>query len=724
VSPKTPATSGGPDQGEAFKRISRQIDQAFEEAARLAGSALPPANFFQEFLSKVLAGISAPAGAVWIRTPQGFLQLQCQEKIETVGLDNHPNGRQSHNELLRQAFQTGRPMLLEPFSGTAILEGTPAGNPTEFVTLIAPILEDEKKPVGLVEVWQAPGFDPRAQRTFLNYLVQMAGYASQYLKATVNRQTVNQEQVWSQLEGFAANVHASLNVTEVSYTVANEGRRLVQCDRLSVAIREGRKVKIEAVSGADVVEKRSALIQLQRKLARQVIRWGEKLVYRGTPEEGLPPGVHHALDAYLAESNSKLLVVLPLYDERDKPKENPTKPQQTDPIKKARSALVMECFEPPAAVEPIIARTEVVGRHAASALYNAVELRRVPMKFIWKPIAAVQEGLGGKTRAIILAVVAGVAALVGAMIFVPYPLKLDAKGALMPRERQSVYSPSDAQVVAIQVGPGATVGPETPLILLRDYEMKKKLDEIQAMIEGAQKKLSAPEPPASASPMERERYRSEKQQADTTLQALQMQLDTLREQNNLEGQSGLLWVKAPAFDPTLGGRMTGAARPEWTVLDSPGFQEALLNRNISRKDALLHLGNRVGVWEIQLKIPQKHVGQLLEAYGPSPKPDAELDVDLVLRSTPTKTFRGKLAHKDLAREATPNRDDHNESDPVVMAYVRVSGPGIPEDMQLPREQLLSGVEVVTRIRCGTHPMGYSLFYGVWDFLYEQVFKLI
>ena len=49
-------------------------------------------------------------------------------------------------------------------------------------------------------------------------------------------------------EGFAANVHASLNVTEVAYTVANEGRRLVQCDRLSVAVREGRKVKIEAVS--------------------------------------------------------------------------------------------------------------------------------------------------------------------------------------------------------------------------------------------------------------------------------------------------------------------------------------------------------------------------------------------------------------------------------------------------------------------------------------------
>jgi len=30
--------------------------------------------------------IEAPAGAVWLRTPQGFLQLACQENIEKVGL--------------------------------------------------------------------------------------------------------------------------------------------------------------------------------------------------------------------------------------------------------------------------------------------------------------------------------------------------------------------------------------------------------------------------------------------------------------------------------------------------------------------------------------------------------------------------------------------------------------------------------------------------------------
>jgi hypothetical protein len=28
--------------------------------------------------------------------------------------------------------------------------------------------------------------------------------------------------------------------------------------------------------------------------------------------------------------------------------------------------------------------------------------------------------------------------------------------------------------------------------------------------------------------------------------------------------------------------------------------------------------------------------------------------------------------------------------------------------------------VVAKVRCGDHAMGYSLFYGVWEFIYEKV----
>ena len=53
---------------------------------------------------------------------------------------------------------------------------------------------------------------------------------------------------------------------------------------------------------------------------------------------------------------------------------------------------MMECFEPAANAEQMLARLEVIGRHATSALYNAAEHRRIPMRFIWLPLAAILVG--------------------------------------------------------------------------------------------------------------------------------------------------------------------------------------------------------------------------------------------------------------------------------------------------------------------------------------------
>ncbi len=62
--------------GPTIEQIRRQINRLFEEVAQLAEQQdLSPAHFYAELLQRVLTGIAAPAGAVWLRTPQGNLQL-------------------------------------------------------------------------------------------------------------------------------------------------------------------------------------------------------------------------------------------------------------------------------------------------------------------------------------------------------------------------------------------------------------------------------------------------------------------------------------------------------------------------------------------------------------------------------------------------------------------------------------------------------------------------
>ena len=87
------------------------------------------------------------------------------------------------------------------------------------------------------------------------------------------------------------------------------------------------------------------------------------------------------------------------------------------------------------------------------------------MRFLWMPLAKLQDGLGGKTKAIASLIVVGVIALVAAMILVPYPLKMEANGQLLPINRRQVYAPAEGQVVDIPAraevrqlrGPGSRI---------------------------------------------------------------------------------------------------------------------------------------------------------------------------------------------------------------------------------------------------------------------------
>jgi len=691
-----------------IEQTRQQINRLREEVARLSESELTPANYYGEFLMRVLSALAAPAGAVWLRTPHGNLQLQYQIQMQQVGLDATETSRQAHDELLRQAVQQGRPVYLPPQSSGPKGDGPGpvAGNPTNYLLLLAPILMGNQV-AGLVEVWQAPDRHPSAIQGFMQFLVHMAELASRYMRNRLLGEMTGQQQLWTQLETFSRQIHGSLNPMEVSYLIANEGRRLIDCDRVSIAIRQGKRTRIEAISGADVVEKRSNLVQRMRALADSVLVWGEKLVYSGSKDDSLPPDVLWALDAYLEESSSKLLVVLPLRDEREQESKKPP-----------RSALVMECFEPAESSEQLVARMEVVGRHSAPALYNAVEHRRIPFRFVWMPLAKIQEGLGGKARAIVAGIAAGLAVLVAVLVLVPYPLKMDATGQFLPVTRRLVYSPVPGRVDHFDVKPGDMVDEEDNLIDMDDFTLHMKLIQLQKDIDTAQGVLAELDRQYNeARAVDKPRIDQERATQKATRYAKMQERKAMIERTNSDpARPGHFWLKSPLFPEDL--KHTGDPL-KWTVLNAD-FQENLTNREVKPSDPLLRLGYKEGPWEIELKIPQKHIGQVLQAFETEHK--EELDVDLLLRSQPTKVYKGKLARDRIAGEANPNKDDNNEAEPVVLAWVRIDGADIAKDDQIPLDpkQRVTGTEVHAKIRCGNHAMGYSLFYGVWEFVYEKI----
>jgi hypothetical protein len=337
------------------------------------------------------------------------------------------------------------------------------------------------------------------------------------------------------------------------------------------------------------------------------------------------------------------------------------------------------------------------------------------MRFIWGPLAKVQEGLGGKARAILFCIGAVLVALVGVLVFVPGTLKVESKGMLQPRDRGLVYAKREGmiQVIPPDVKPGAFVHKGKILLQMFDENLAGQITKHLAEGVAADQKLRSArfaEQEANkkgAQPGELNPIRTSKIEAEQMKREALGNLRILQELFDADLQHpGVFWVRAP----TSG-----------TILTSD-FREILLNRRVNPREPLMRIGQtstRVADWEVELKIPQKNIGQVLAAY-PANDSRAELDVDLLLISQPTRVYKGKLARYKISAEANPNSDDNNETEPVVIARVRISGDDIPKEDQLPAKLLLTGTEVHAKVRCGQHALGYTLFYGVWEFFYEKV----
>ena len=386
---------------------------------------------------------------------------------------------------------------------------------------------------------------------------------------------------------------------------------------------------------------------------------------------------------------------------------------------------MMEIFDPPETTGPMEQKLDVIAAHSATALYNAAEMKRVPLKPLWWPLMRMQQGLGGKARFWTFFTIAALVLLTVALTVIPYPLKLDANGKLAPLDAYYVYPPQDGQVIEFTVNPNDEISPGAPVAIMKRNEWVKEIMNLKNDLRGLNDTVQALSrnieglPPETRDQRQREliKARSDRDKVDRQLRSYQ---DVYR-CDLRPGREGFFEVTAPLVRPSHG------VKPTWMVL-TQDFREQLTNKTVQPRDPLLRVGNVTGGWEVILKIPQKHVGKMRKAFAEAAQEDSRgkfLWVDVLVTSAPTPGYqgRGKMYLRDLTAMAEPNKDDQNESEPVVIAYVRINTPDIAKenpDYLLDPKLLLTDQEVRARIRGGDHSMGYSLFYGVWEFLYEKV----
>ncbi|MEO8494640.1 MAG: HlyD family efflux transporter periplasmic adaptor subunit [Planctomycetota bacterium] len=672
---------------ETIEQTKQQIRSLVSEISQLSKSEIGAEEYYAAFLQRVVSALAAVGGAVWIVEEGRRLQLAYQINLSQTLLDSSSEDAGRHLRLLNQVINSSEGNLFPPLSGA--VDENAGGNPTRYLIVLSPLRNDGKVE-GIIEIFQRPDSPPATQRGYLRFMEQMSELAGEWLKTQKLRQFSDKTSLWAQADQFSRQIHESLNLRETAYAVANEGRRLIGCDRVSVAIKRGRKCYIEAVSGQDTMENRSNIVTALSNLATKVVATGEPLWYEGSTED-LPPQIEAAIEHYVDESYAKSMTVLPLrrpagvdaghqastgHVERD-----------TDNLGEVIGALIIEQIESELPRNLVAPRMDLVYEHSARALANSLDHSNLFLMPVWRTLGQAAWVVRARTLPKTLTIAGLVLVAFCILTFVKKDFYLKAKGSLEPSNKQDVFAAVTGIVTKVHFKDQDTVQAGDLLVTLESTDLEVELQVVRGDLLTTKEQLLSAQNAQSRSGNsnlpedEKVRLGGQLKELEARIASLELQRGLLLKKNEL------LKITAP---------ISGQVMLSWDV------EESLLNRTVAPGDVLMTIADPSGGWELELFMKETRSGKV-DIARHEIKPD--LEVQYVLATDPGSEREGIVAD---VEDITQMHDEEN----TVRIRVAIN----QQDITDPRP----GTTVHGKVLCGRAPIGYTWFHEAIEWLQTNV----
>ena len=699
----------------------REIELVVQQVTQLSRSDASVEQFFVELLEKSVRTLAAAGGAVWLLRPEGY-SLQYQINLAATGIVSAPNAddlpdreeRQlAHQQLLQHVAKQGRRRAISPQAGGrhgvsgSISAPTDSGtddttprNPTDVLLLLCPITVDGSV-AGIVEVFQHADVSPAAVQGFLRFLGALCELAADFLRNRQFRELKDRSQLWTEFERFIESVHSGLDPLRIATAIANDGRQLIGCDRLSVALRHGSKYRLIAVSGLESIDRRSVVVRHSQELIRRVAKTNEAFWYFDTEETDgkagsrTPPQIAQPLEELLDESPARVLGVLPLLPPRSTGNTSDgsasaTRGERPRPI----GALLLERFEAAPHTGLLRQRTEVVARQSAAALDNAQQYSNLPLLRLLKLIGLLGWHLKLRQLPRTMLVLGALIAAIAALVIVPGDFTIDGRGELQPAVRRGVFASSDGIISQLNE---KLLDREAPSVTTDDV-----------LIELTSSSLD----------FERTRVAGELRTAERSLETTKIERNTVDESDpNWQSRLDQLAAQEIEYETLI-----SSLKAQLAVLDRQVAElqlhsqidgevltwdavQVLQNRPVRRGEKLLDVAAVDGEWLLEIRVPDQNIGYVHDAQR---ELKADLSVTFVLATNPEEEWQGTV------RDIAESTGFHPEDGPTVLVTVAIDRTDIPPG------ELRPGATVIPRIHCGTRPIGFIWFHELYYVLQTKV----
>lgn len=659
----------------------QRILQMAREIEQLAESGVPSEQFFQRFLQLLMGALGSRAGAVWMLGNGGMLNRFCEINLAETALNDDPEAQRTNQRLLVEVISDGQARSHNPLDARGVELPSP-----HHIILAA--LQNGTESVGVVEIFQRPDSPREAWPGYLQFVEQMCGYASKYLERPRDlpaQKSGGGDGFVEEFAAFVLGLQRSLQMKEVASIAANDGRLLLKCDRVSLAVQRGKKTVIQAISGQDAVNQRANLVTSMSRLAEQVVATGEPVMYTGKVEN-LAPQVEEPLAAYVQESGSRMVAVVPLLETEPidtTPGEKPDRPP-TERRTRAIGCLIAEQIKDSQPPQQLRERIDLMADHIAAALNNARSQQQIFLLPVWRTLGRTTEWFYGRKLLKTLAILGLIGAVLATLFLVPWDYRVEGEGKLMPVEQGQVFAPNDGEVEQIFVRTGERVATGQELVKLRNDDLTEMLTAAQDELAEKERDLPALDARARSAPTAEEAYQLEGER-----------LVVLQEIEALNDRIGRLQRRVEDLTVTA---------PTDGVVATFQLEQKLMGRPVRRGEILMEVMDDTGDWRLELEVPEDRLGHIMQAQQKLGRED--LRVEYVLATSATEGYECRLS------EIATRPASSAENTSIVEVYAAIDREALPPNRRI-------GSDVRAKIHCGKKSLGYVLFGDVIEFFQKQ-----
>ena len=671
-------------------RIQRLVD----EIAQLSKKDLRSEEYFREFLTRVVAACDAKGGAVWLvqqRAQDGksSFELAAQVEFESSLFQSDEAQRAVILKMLTDTVVEKKPHVLPPShqqtqAAPGSLEeqlaqiqpqATPQSpNRTTYPFLHVPLYLKEQV-LGVLQVWMQPYVVPGHYQEFATFLSSLATHVEQHLQGRRLGNLVVEVNRLQHVLKFSNDLAGTLDPLEAARLGANYGRDLIGCERCSVLVLRAGRWQVLAISGQEVVEKKSSMVKAMAAFVgahaqpETVLLSKKELLARAeaaTLENGeLPPA---------AEGDEKALV-LRRTDEIDlayfqlSHVVSAAVAPMLDADKQLVGALFAEStaegFFDSAAGSKDLAQsqrlTEFLAAHLGRVIVAAQDYQSLPFLALTRRMRDTHLAVTGPHRRRVLLKMAAVAAIFACVLLYPKMDSVEGNCGLQPMERSAVVAEVPGRIEKIFVREGTRVKKGEPIAQLDKFRIETELAKLaqdKLRLENEAKRLSGQGDEASAQISLAEARSAEQQE-----KILRADLDATTLRAPLDGR-----VLTKDIELRAG---------EFIQPGAPFAEIAGLDH-----------------WEVQAEVPEKQIG-LIEKRFPAGASAQPVDMTFILYSQSAHTFRTRLERREQISAVAYPREKEN------VFIVTASEVAVPESM---KDALRPGLTGRAKIELGRQPL--------------------